>query len=149
MQNLSFALGAANDMVRRLLELLEFIAAIEQQVLGDPQLAQGQVQARSFLAATALWAEGLRLDDQEIDVGTRPSVTACSRTKEDHGVGIRTPDFIEGSFHAEFESHPCALRCNELVVEDAAQRFAPRKQRASDRWSELVVWELRPVGLGR
>ncbi len=32
MQNLAFALGAANDMVRGILELLEFIAAIEQQV---------------------------------------------------------------------------------------------------------------------
>jgi hypothetical protein len=78
MQDLSFPESAADDRVARILESLEFIATIEEQILGPRQPAQGQVQARSFLAATAEWAERLRLDDQEIDVGIRPSVTACS-----------------------------------------------------------------------
>jgi hypothetical protein len=49
MQNLSLALGATDDMVLRIPELLEFIATIEQQILGQRQLAQSQVQSRRFV----------------------------------------------------------------------------------------------------
>ena len=73
-------------MVRCILESLEFIAAIEQQVRGDRQLAQGQLQARRFLAATALWADGRTLDDRETDVGIWPR--AAPRAREPNSITV-------------------------------------------------------------
>jgi hypothetical protein len=88
MQNLSFALGAADDMVGGILESIEFIAAIEQQVLGYRQLAQGQVQARSFLAATALLRCGLKGSGSTIRRSTSESGRASPRAREPNRITV-------------------------------------------------------------
>ena len=86
MQDLSFPESAADDRVRRILESsLEFLATIEEKILAHRQPVQGQVQARSFPAATAEWVERLRLDDQE---STSGSGRASSRAREPNRITV-------------------------------------------------------------
>jgi hypothetical protein len=88
MQNLPFSSRAANDVVRRILKSFKFVTAVEQQILGERQLAQGKIQTRRFLATAALRSERLALDNQQINIGIGPRVATGSGTEQNHGVRI-------------------------------------------------------------
>jgi hypothetical protein len=63
-------------VVRRAPPPGHLVAAVKQQALGGWQIAKRPIQPRRRLDPAAAAAEGLALDDQQIDIGIRARIAA-------------------------------------------------------------------------
>lgn len=79
-------------MVRLTASVCHLIAAVEQQVLGGWKIAERPIQPRGLLHSAAAEAEGLALDDQQVDIGIRARIAAGAGAEQDDRLRVGLAD---------------------------------------------------------
>ena len=63
--------------------MIEFLPAVEQDILGNREIPQGHVKARRFPASAAPGRERLGFDHEQVEVGIGAGISARAGAEED------------------------------------------------------------------